>query len=240
MFLIDWIGLRVAPYLSTSKPAGSHCTIFLGTFTFLPLCASHNISKPFAYDLFLWPPEKRHESCCIFVMQAYTGWQQLSCWRFKPVMLCIPTPPIWIIAILLPTRRTRGPVEAEHRPKDLRRKDVANVSVRRVSPMFPSCPSSKKGWGKGETSWKFSRVNSWNAQPLSHCHAFDGWRQWHQWRLDNLIVFCSDQHLFLPCITVVAPLLKLHHKASVAFVDLKRNNVVALPSNKQSHQRQLL
>ena len=243
MLFDDRIGLRVAPYLQLNVFPLDLIVQYLrapGTFTFLQrgqvttLEHLHIMWVSCASLTFL-----HVISCCI--MQAYTGWQQLSCviGAKTPVMLGIKNPPIWIIAILLPIPRDKWTCWSwEPTGSDLGRKDSADLVSRGqwFSPtnISPHVHLQQKSGAKVKHLESSHELTARNAQALWHDVA-DGC-----WHPDDLMVFCSDQHLSLPCTSLVAPLRNLlHHTASVSFVDLKRNNAGALPSNRQSHQKQL-
>lgn len=132
----DRIGLRVAPYLQLNVFPLDLIVQYLrapGTFTFFNVGKSQHWNHLHIMRVSCASLTFLHViSCCI--MQAYTGWQQLSCviGAKTPVMLVIITPPIWIIAILLPIPRDKWTCWSwEPTGSDLGRKDSADLVSRR-------------------------------------------------------------------------------------------------------------
>jgi len=136
MLFDDRIGLRVAPYLQLNVFPLDLIVQYLrapGTFTFVNVGKSQHWNHLHIMWVSFASLTSLHViSCCI--MQAYTGWQQLSCviGAKTPVMLGIITPPIWIIAILLPIPRDKWTCWSwEPTGSDLGRKDSADLVSRR-------------------------------------------------------------------------------------------------------------
>lgn len=156
MLFDDRIGLRVAPYLQLNVFPLDLIVQYLrapGTFTFFNVGKSQHWNHLHIMWVSCASLTSLHViSCCI--MQAYTGWQQLSCviGAKTPVMLGIITPPIWIIAILLPIPRDKWTCWSwEPTGSDLWF-HLANGSVR---PIFPHMSIFNKSLGQ---RWNILKV----------------------------------------------------------------------------------